>query len=119
MKYTFGVKECFHVLSFVEYKWACPFYIDDEGTQMKNVRIIPAIPKDNKKLKVAAYCRVSTLGPAQLYSLELQIKSYLESQRIKTVTGKEHWIQQRSRKCSRMRNIRAIPYCKRPIPKIL
>lgn len=41
---------------------------------MKNVRIIPAIPKENKKLKVAVYCRVSTSGPEQLRSLEVQIK---------------------------------------------
>lgn len=40
---------------------------------MKNVRIIPAVPKENKKLRVAAYCRVSTFGAAQLYSLEIQI----------------------------------------------
>lgn len=43
---------------------------------MKNVRIIPAIPKENKKLRVAAYCRVSTSGPEQLRSLEIQIKTY-------------------------------------------
>jgi site-specific DNA recombinase len=43
---------------------------------MKNVRIIPPIPKKNKKLKVAAYCRVSTSGPAQLCSLDIQIKTY-------------------------------------------
>ncbi|SNS88213.1 hypothetical protein SAMN05446037_102553 [Anaerovirgula multivorans] len=43
---------------------------------MKNVRIIPVVPKENKKLKVAAYCRVSTFGPVQLRSLELQIKTY-------------------------------------------
>lgn len=43
---------------------------------MKNVRIIPAISKENKKLKVAAYCRVSTSGPEQLRSLEIQIKTY-------------------------------------------
>jgi site-specific DNA recombinase len=43
---------------------------------MKNVRIIPAMPKENKKLRVAAYCRVSTSGPEQLRSLEVQIKTY-------------------------------------------
>ena len=43
---------------------------------MKNVRIIPPLPKENKKLKVAAYCRVSTSGPAQLRSLDIQIKTY-------------------------------------------
>lgn len=48
-----------------------------------------------------------------------QIKSYLESQAIKTVTGKEHWTQQRSRKCSRMKNTKAILYSKRPLPRIL
>ncbi len=45
---------------------------------MKNVRIIPAIPKENKKLRVAAYCRVSTSGPEQLPSLEIQIKTFTE-----------------------------------------
>jgi len=45
---------------------------------MKNIRIIPAIPKENKKLKVAAYCRISTSGPEQLCSLEIQIKTYTE-----------------------------------------
>ena len=48
----------------VEYKWATPFYRMIR-TEMKNVRIIPAIPKENKKLRVAAYCRVSTSGPEQ------------------------------------------------------
>jgi hypothetical protein len=43
---------------------------------LKNVRIIPVIPKENKKLRVAAYCRVSTSGPEQLHSLEIQIKTY-------------------------------------------
>lgn len=43
---------------------------------MKKVRIIPPIPKEYKKLRVAAYCRVSTSGPAQLRSLEIQIKIY-------------------------------------------
>lgn len=38
---------------------------------MKTVRIIPAIPKENIKFRVAAYCRVSTYGSAQLRSLEL------------------------------------------------
>lgn len=43
---------------------------------MKNVRIIPPKPKENKKLKVAAYCRVSTSGPEQLRSLEIQVSVY-------------------------------------------
>ena len=43
---------------------------------MKNVRIISAKPKENKKLRVAAYCRVSTFGPEQLRSLEIQINAY-------------------------------------------
>lgn len=42
----------------------------------KNVRIIPAKPKVNKKLRVAAYCRISTSRPAQMRSLELQINTY-------------------------------------------
>ena len=45
---------------------------------MKNVRIIPAKLKENKKLRVAAYCRVSTSGPEQMRSLEIQIKTYSE-----------------------------------------
>lgn len=45
---------------------------------MKNVRIIPPISKKNKKLRVAAYCRVSTFGSAQQRSLEFQIKTYTE-----------------------------------------
>lgn len=43
---------------------------------MKKVKIIPPIPKEYKKLKVAAYCRVSTFKPAQMRSLEIQIKTY-------------------------------------------
>jgi site-specific DNA recombinase len=43
---------------------------------MKIVRIIPAIPRGNKRPRVAAYCRVSTSGPEQLRSLEIQIKTY-------------------------------------------
>jgi DNA invertase Pin-like site-specific DNA recombinase len=43
---------------------------------MKKVRIIPALPKENKKIRVAAYCRVSTFGSAQLRSLETQIETY-------------------------------------------
>ncbi len=45
-------------------------------TEMKNVRIIPPKPKENKKMRVAAYCRVSTSGPEQLRSLEIQISTY-------------------------------------------
>jgi len=45
---------------------------------MKNIRIIPATPKENKKIRVAAYCRVSTSGSEQLRSLEIQIKTYTE-----------------------------------------
>lgn len=74
-------------LFFVKDKWICPFYIDDEGTQMKKVRNIPTIPKEYKKLKVAAYCRVSTFGPAQLRSLELQIKTY-----TKMIRNHPDWI---------------------------
>lgn len=43
---------------------------------MKNIWIIPPVPKKNKKMSVAAYCRVSTFGPAQLYSLNTQIEAY-------------------------------------------
>lgn len=54
---------------------------------MKNVRIIPAIPKENKKLRVAAYCRVSTFGPAQIRSLEVQIKTY-----TKMIRSHSNWL---------------------------
>jgi len=54
---------------------------------MKNVRIIPAIPKESKKLRVAAYCRVSTFGSAQLRSLEIQIKTY-----TKMIQSRPDWI---------------------------
>lgn len=54
---------------------------------MKNVRIIPAVPKENKKFRVAAYCRVSTFGAAQLYSLEIQIKTY-----TKMIRSNPNWI---------------------------
>lgn len=54
---------------------------------MKNVRIIPAKPKENKKLRVAAYCRVSTSGPEQLRSLEIQIKTY-----TKMIKGHPNWL---------------------------
>ena len=43
---------------------------------MKNIWIIPPVPKKNKKMSVAAYCRVSTFGPTQLYSLNTQIEAY-------------------------------------------
>lgn len=54
---------------------------------MKNVRIIPAIPKENKKLRVAAYCRVSTSGSEQLRSLDIQIKAY-----TKMIKSHPDWI---------------------------
>jgi len=54
---------------------------------MKNVRIIPAKLKENKKLKVAAYCRVSTSGPEQLRSLEIQISAY-----TKMIESHPNWI---------------------------
>lgn len=37
---------------------------------MKKIWIIPPAPKENKKIRVAAYCRVSTFGQAQLHSLD-------------------------------------------------
>lgn len=54
---------------------------------MKNVRIIPAIPKENNKLKVAAYCQVSTSRPEQLRSLEIQIKTY-----TKMIKNHPNWL---------------------------
>lgn len=54
---------------------------------MKNVRIIPAKPIENKKLRAAAYCRVSTSGPGQLRSLNIQIKTY-----TKMIKSHPNWI---------------------------
>jgi len=54
---------------------------------MKNVRIIPAKPKEHKKLRVAAYCRVSTSGPEQMRSLEIQIKTY-----TKMIKSHPNWL---------------------------
>jgi site-specific DNA recombinase len=54
---------------------------------MKNVRIIPPKPKGNKKLKVAAYCRVSTSGSEQLRSLDIQISAY-----TKMIRSHPNWL---------------------------
>ena len=54
---------------------------------MKKVRIIPALPKENKKIRVAAYCRVSTFGSSQLRSLELQIETY-----TKIIGSNKNWL---------------------------
>ena len=54
---------------------------------MKNVRIIPPKPKEKKKLRVAAYCRISTSSPEQMCSLEIQIKTY-----TKMIKGHPNWI---------------------------
>lgn len=43
---------------------------------MKKIRYIPAKTIEYRKLRVAAYCRVSTSGPAQMGSLEIQIETY-------------------------------------------
>lgn len=43
---------------------------------MKNIRYIPVKTIEYRKLRVAAYCRVSTSGPVQLGSLEIQIETY-------------------------------------------
>lgn len=43
---------------------------------MKKIMVIPPKLPKPKKLKVTAYCRVSTLSPTQRRSLDWQIKSY-------------------------------------------
>ncbi|MDF2987447.1 MAG: invertase [Eubacterium sp.] len=43
---------------------------------MKKIRYIPAKTIESRKLRVAAYCRVSTSGPIQMCSLEIQIETY-------------------------------------------
>jgi site-specific DNA recombinase len=58
-----------------------------EKNFMKKIIFIPPKPLEHKKLKVAAYCRVSTLAPAQRRSLEWQIKSY-----TKMISDYSDWI---------------------------
>lgn len=43
---------------------------------MKKIHYIPAKTIETRKLRVAAYCRVSTSGPVQMCSLEIQIETY-------------------------------------------
>jgi len=54
---------------------------------MKKIIFIPPKPPEPKKLKVAAYCRVSTLSPTQKRSLDWQIKSY-----TKMISEHSDWI---------------------------
>lgn len=54
---------------------------------MKKIIVIPPKPSEPKKLKVAAYCRVSTLSPTQRRSLDWQIKSY-----TKMISEHPDWI---------------------------
>lgn len=49
---------------------------------MKKIWIIPPVPKENKKIRVAAYCRVSTFGLNQLHSLDIQIEAYIKITKI-------------------------------------
>ena len=54
-----------------------------ENKFMKKIIFIPSKPIENKKIRVAVYCRVSTLGMAQRRSIDWQIKYY-------TITISEH-----------------------------
>ncbi len=54
---------------------------------MKKITVIPPKPSGPKKLKVAAYCRVSTLNPTQRRSLDWQIRAY-----TKMITEHPDWI---------------------------
>lgn len=54
---------------------------------MKKIIVIPPKTSEPKKLKVAAYCRVSTLSPTQRRSLDWQIRAY-----TKTITEHPDWI---------------------------
>lgn len=54
---------------------------------MKIVRVIPALPKENKNLRVAAYCRISTSNKAQLRSLDIQIETY-----TKMIRSNKDWL---------------------------
>lgn len=54
---------------------------------MNKIILIPPKPPENKKLRVAAYCWVSTLGSSQRRSLDWQIKSY-----TKMISDNPDWI---------------------------
>jgi site-specific DNA recombinase len=43
---------------------------------MKNIRYIPIKTIEYRKRRVAAYYRISTSGPVQMGSLEIQIEAY-------------------------------------------
>lgn len=43
---------------------------------MKKIWIILPLHRENKKMRVAAYCRVNTFGPAQLHNLDTQIVAH-------------------------------------------
>ena len=53
---------------------------------MKNITKIASIPSHTSKLRVAAYCRVSTESDAQLESLETQ-KSHYE----RYIASRDDW----------------------------
>ena len=54
---------------------------------MKKLTIIPAKPPEYKKIKVAAYCRVSTMNKVQRESLDWQITHYTNM-----ILGNSDWI---------------------------
>lgn len=54
---------------------------------MKKIIVIPPKLLETKKLKVAVYCRVSTLSPTQRHSIEWQIKYY-----TKMITEHPDWV---------------------------
>ncbi len=49
---------------------------------MKKLRRIEPAKAENKKLKVAAYCRVSTKFESQQSSIDLQISNYKDKLKI-------------------------------------
>jgi len=51
-------------------------HITQGEAKMKEIHYIPAKPIEPRRLRVAAYCRVSTSGPVQMGSLEIQIETY-------------------------------------------
>ena len=63
---------------FITAKYESLSFTEHGELVMKNVRYIPAKPYEPRKLRVAAYCRVSTSGPVQMGSLEIQIKTYTD-----------------------------------------
>lgn len=51
--------------------------MDKKGIQMKKIWIIPTVLKKNKKVRVAAYCRVSTFVSIWLSRMDIAYTKYI------------------------------------------